>query len=183
MVPTSKKAHIIVKCDATGTNFCSECTRRNSKCQFTIDNRRMMIYPESVLPLASSSRWRSRHLWPSTRKKVANARQHIMPLQQENRAVHKSDTVRSSSRAEGRIEESSNEDMGSLEIPSASIDELVSAYGEDLDAVNRPNRSQGISFRSLRNRWNMWYRPRIRAGYRRLEWICVRLSRSCKVVM
>jgi len=83
--------------------------------------------------------------------------------------VEKSDTVRSSSRAEGRIEESSNEDVGSFEVPSTSIDELVS------DAINGPNRSRSIRFR---NHWNMWHRPSLRAGYRRLEWICVCLSLS-----
>jgi hypothetical protein len=51
-----------------------------------------------------------------------------------------------------------------------------------LDAINEPNRSRSISFRSLRHPWNMWHRPRLRAGYRRLEWICVCLSLPCKVV-
>ncbi|MCJ1251064.1 hypothetical protein MMC30_008295 [Trapelia coarctata] len=43
---------------------------------------------------------------------------------------------------------------------------------EKMDTTNRRTSIIGIPYRAVRRYWNIWRRPRLRPGYRRLEWIC-----------
>ena len=68
--------------------------------------------------------------------------------------------------------------ISSVKVRPDLTDGLVVAHSESLDATSRQVSSGSTTIRNLQRYWNRWRRPMVWAGYRRLEWICVRLPLS-----
>jgi len=88
------------------------------------------------------------------------------------------DYVESSPVVEEKTVETPEEDVTSSKERMDSTDDLVIAPSGSSDATNRRVALGSMPFQYLRRCWNIWRRPTLCPGYRRLEWICVRLGLS-----
>ena len=53
------------------------------------------------------------------------------------------------------------------------LEEITVTHRGNMNSTNLHTGTVGTPFQALRRYWNMWRRPRLRPGYRRLEWTCV----------
>lgn len=53
------------------------------------------------------------------------------------------------------------------------LEEITVTHRGNMNSTNMHTGTVGTPFQALRRYWNMWRRPRLRPGYRRLEWTCV----------